>query len=537
MRFFCISLILFFLHNLAAATFYINPHTGDNHRGDGSEASPWQTLEYVINNNLIQSHAYFTPFNTTDPQIQIKNVGAPIHEGDTILLFSGLHGSISISNYINQQPITILGANNQTPILKNLHFRGAKNWKIKNVSISSEPYGTYINDKLIFLESHGWHGPVSHISLCNNSIYSAAKPWTKASDWVTKVSNGIIIMADSISIENNSIENIGFGISLQGNNNRCIQNSITNFSGDGIRILGSYNQVKSNTIKNCYKVDDNHDDGIQSYTTGGLIVDNNTISGNFIFNYEDPNQPLLGTLQGIGCFDGPYNNWIIENNVIYVNHWHGIAMYGATNCKIVNNTVIDPTPSDSIGTSWILIDNDNTIRAENCIVKNNICNQLNINTSTKTQQSNNLLLKNNADYQQNFLDYNQYNFNLKHNAPAIDNADDTFAPAKDIVNTKRPQGDKSDIGAYELKKNTNTINHIETQHLTFYPNPAHNKLHFPLQFKNAHLEIYDKLGRKVLSHTSKENLKSINISKLIDGVYFISVHHNEMIYIGKFIKQ
>ena len=53
------------------------------------------------------------------------------------------------------------------------------------------------------------------------------------------------------------------------------------------------------------------------------------LRGNTIINYEDPDQPHRGTLQGIGCFDGMFVDWIIENNVIIVDHYHGITLSGA----------------------------------------------------------------------------------------------------------------------------------------------------------------------------------------------------------------
>ena len=56
-----------------------------------------------------------------------------------------------------------------------------------------------------------------------------------------------------------------------------------------------------------------------------------------------PQQPHRGALQGIGCFDGMFVDWIIENNVIIVDHYHGITLGGARGCRIVNNTVIDWT--------------------------------------------------------------------------------------------------------------------------------------------------------------------------------------------------
>lgn len=39
-------------------------------------------------------------------------------------------------------------------------------------------------------------------------------------------------------------------------------------------------------------------------------------------------------------FDGWYDDFVVENNLIITNTYHGIAFYGARNCKIVNNTVV-----------------------------------------------------------------------------------------------------------------------------------------------------------------------------------------------------
>ena len=49
------------------------------------------------------------------------------------------------------------------------------------------------------------------------------------------------------------------------------------------------------------------------------------LRGNLFINFENPNQPLKGTLQGIGCFDGFFVDWVVENNVVVTNHWHGIS--------------------------------------------------------------------------------------------------------------------------------------------------------------------------------------------------------------------
>ena len=49
------------------------------------------------------------------------------------------------------------------------------------------------------------------------------------------------------------------------------------------------------------------------------------LRGNVFVNHENPNQPLRTSMQGIGCFDGCFVNWMVENNVVITDHWHGIS--------------------------------------------------------------------------------------------------------------------------------------------------------------------------------------------------------------------
>jgi hypothetical protein len=120
-----------------------------------------------------------------------------------------------------------------------------------------------LNNKLVFLESHGWQGPVSNIKIENCNIYSTTTAWTDTTNWIIKASDGIVIKGDSINIIDNNFLNVHFGVSMRGDYILSSGNSITNFSGDGIRLVGSNNIVEKNIIKNCYAVDSNHDDGIQ----------------------------------------------------------------------------------------------------------------------------------------------------------------------------------------------------------------------------------------------------------------------------------
>ncbi|MEZ4956208.1 MAG: choice-of-anchor Q domain-containing protein [Saprospiraceae bacterium] len=522
------------VNGILSTTFYIDPTNGSNN-GDGSYANPWRTLEEVVNQNLIESFKYTTPYNPTNSQLIAKNIGAPIKAGDTLALLSGLHGQLFLQNYINSDFITITAVDGQLPIIKNIHLQACKNWRFENIAVSSEPYGVYISGRLIYLESHNWQGPTSNIDVINCEIYSTAAPWTVASDWTNKASQGIYIKGDSVNIFNNKISNISFGVQMVGDYIYTMGNIVQNFSGDGMRILGSHILMEKNLIKNCYDVDDNHDDGIQSFTTNGYIVDNNIVRGNIILNYEDPNQPLLGPLQGMGFFDGFFNNWIIENNIVAVNHWHGITFLGANNCKIYNNTVLDPTPNITPGGSWIKIDDHkNGTPSSGCEVKNNVANSFDVDGAT----GNNKVLNNYAGYADNFVDYINYDFHLLPTSTLIDAADDTVAPAVDFDGVVRPQGAHSDIGAFEFQPPTAVDFNSEINNIEIFPNPFSDRIIINGELSDAAIFLFNETGNMIHHFWNTSTPFNLNTADLSTGIYFIYIF-NEGEFQGaqKIIKQ
>lgn len=516
-------LIINLCNSVYGGTFYIDPING-NINNSGSISQPWSTLEDVIQMNYIESYTYSSfPYDSTS-QLILQNPSGPVKAGDTLMLLNGLHGDILIQNYINSSPILVKAMTGHTPVLKKLHVRASKKWIFDGIEISSEPYGQYINNKLVFIESHGFRGPASNISILNCNIYSSTNPWVTANDWLSNASDGIIINGDSVDVKNNTLENISMGISAKGDFIHVYENSVTNFSKDGLRILGSHSIFDGNIIKNCYKVDANHDDGIQSFTTNGIIVDNNIVRNNIIINYEDPNQPLLGQLQGIGCFDGFYNNWLVENNLIICDHWHGISFYGANNCNILNNTVIDPTPSSAIGPSWIRINpHKDGSPSTNCVVKNNISNNF---VLTGSVSSNNKVLQSTNEYAQHFVDYVNYDFHLIQTSSCIDSADDNYAPLTDIEGTARPQGTNADMGCYEYPIFTTSNNsiHSENLFLVTYPNPSTGKMFVRQNISSkVTITIYQLDGKKVKELKSNSITTVIDLSDLNDGQLTLKV--------------
>ncbi|MCF8239190.1 MAG: hypothetical protein K9I85_13600 [Saprospiraceae bacterium] len=139
-----------------AATFYLDLVNGSLNN-PGTLATPWPSLEEVILANLVETQEYAPlPYDPASSKLILKNVGAPVQAGDTLILLSGLHGAVEIDRHINAGYITIMAGADHTPILKSLHLRYSAYWRIEGLQISSEPYGYYTDDHLVFIESHSW---------------------------------------------------------------------------------------------------------------------------------------------------------------------------------------------------------------------------------------------------------------------------------------------------------------------------------------------------------------------------------------------
>ncbi|MDF3056300.1 MAG: hypothetical protein K0R17_515 [Rariglobus sp.] len=408
---------------VSAAGYYVDPASGDM-ANPGTSARPWSTLEAVF------------------------TAGKTFAAGDVIYLRDGYHGEPVVKGKADGA-VTITAQPGHKPGLRSLTFDNAAHWIASGLRISPEISGA--PGKVILVKINA---SSRAITLEDCDLYSAGSiaGWTKE-DWLARACGGITSFAPATTLRNNRISAINHGIVL---NRECVgsrvsRNTIANFSADGIRGLSDDTVYDYNLVKNAFAVDANHDDGFQSWSggrggekVGSGVVKNVTLRGNTFISYTDPDQPLKSRMQGIGCFDGFFENWTVENNLVVTDQYQGIAFYGARNCRIVNNTVIkNPINGHDIA-PWLKVTaHKNKSPSTGNTVRNNLVWAM-TNAKDIGTEDHNLVSTNPEEH---FVNYAGFNFMLIAGSKARDAGSATLAPVLDIDEV--PRDAHPDIGAFE----------------------------------------------------------------------------------------
>ena len=149
-------------------------------------------------------------------------------------------------------------------------------------------------------------------------------------------------------------------------------------------------------------------------------------------------------MQGIGCFDGFFVGWTVENNVVITDHWHGISFYGMRDSVIVNNSVIDNVDGRP-GPPWIMVtDHKDGTPSSNVVVRNNLATDFDLSGNDITDDHNLLI-----DDAAALFVAPPFDLHLVAGSAAIDAGSAELAPDSDIEGRHRPQGAGFDLGAYE----------------------------------------------------------------------------------------
>jgi hypothetical protein len=105
-------------------------------------------------------------------------------------------------------------------------------------------------------------------------------------------------------------------------------------------------------------------------------------------------------------------------------------------------------------------------------------------------------------------------------------------------------GSNGCVGNANVTVNVNactSINEMYVNSISVYPNPNTGILNINLTSELAHnstLEVYDALGKLVVKHSLDNELNTLNISNLTNGIYTFKVLNNSnLVKVGKLIKQ
>lgn len=398
-------------------------HVAPDGSGDGSEASP----------------------------SALSTAMASAEDGDTVWLHDGDYGDVTLEGE-HEMPVIVAAAAGETPRLRTLTLQNAQRLVVRGLSISLSYGETYERSDMVSVHQSAPNNTIEDCEIFS-VLDETQADWT-AEQWVSLPGSGIGVRAPGVLLQRNRVRNVGYGISIghDAPNARVLNNLVENFSRDGLRGIGDFGLFEGNTVKNAYDVDDHHDDFFQSWSVGddgrpGTGVSRGIVlRGNLFIGTEDLDQPHAGAAQGIGCFDGFFEDWVIENNVVIVNHWHGITLLGARNVRIVNNTLLDNRRGERPGPPWIQVGphKDGT-PSEDIVIRNNLTETITLDAESSVEDHNLLF----ADPATLFVDPANYDLHLRDDAEAIDMGESEMAPETDRDGIPRPQGDAVDLGAYE----------------------------------------------------------------------------------------
>lgn len=380
--------------------------------------------------------------------------------GDVVVLSSGYYGTLFIKNKKNKSKVTIKSGAGESASFDRIVIEGSAEWKLEKLRISGAGSKEPVRNSLVQLEGDNEKIVLEQLKI--SSVDSILK-W-QVTDWKAKAADGIIINGGrEIVVRDNQIKNIRNGIRVVSDNSTIEKNVIENFSGDGI--LGAGNQVsyKYNRIQNCYKVFNKDSDALQFWSIGKEgkpgkgISYKGVVLGNFILSTDDAKRKSTCSLRGISMYDGMYDGWLIENNVIQVNNWRGITVYGSNKLTIVHNTLFNPY---DLAKGQPRIDirhhKNGSVSLDNIVI-NNIVSKVIAKKASVVNVGN--LSPDNAELL--FADYKKYDLRPRQGSKAVDgaitpryfsalsNLQYPFLTGKDAAGISRPQGRGRDIGAYE----------------------------------------------------------------------------------------
>ena len=407
---------------LAKDYYVVPPGTVQSCTSDGSQTCPWIGLGAL------------SPTTITG--------------GDRLLLLDGNYGGLKLYQIAFASPVVVQSLNG-----KNAHFDwinivdGTKNVTFRNLSVWPSDPSLRVSP-LVTANTKASNIIVDGLDVRGVQASADYMNWS-LTDWQAYAPTGADLFSPDSIIQNSTFQGIYIGAAVEGANSSLIGNRVDGFAGDAYRILADNDVASGNYSQNCFQIDGNHTDGIQSWADADGVISGLTIEKNTFIEWNSTAVNALHcSMEGVGFFDGPYQNILIRNNVISVTQYHGISVYGGMNVQILNNTVVNNKNIEGIA-PWIgIFNNKNGTLAQNVLVANNLEMSIHseVTATAATFVNNSSLMGLNALFE------NIATFDYRPTTASgfIDTGDAANAPPTDILGASRPYGAGPDRGAYEI---------------------------------------------------------------------------------------
>lgn len=383
------------------ATYWVSASEGSD-AADGSEQSPWKTLDKAI--------------NTAD-------------DGDTVLVMSGDYTmgrpkKQRTTDYVTFMPAP--GHEGHARITN--HFRPYVNCDYIRFQNMVFGYGMYVE-------------PVNHFQVRGCTI--TGNPNQK----------GILASGTDILLEGNDVTGGKIGIVGHGTDVIVRYNDVHDQTSDGFRAGGTNQLFEGNYFGGNVPSPGAHPDHIQWYMGSSTRVRNVTVRGNY---FDTRGQGLFGGAEG--GTDDYFEDVLVENNVVVNSHLRCYSMGTTNNVTCRNNLFCYlPESQDPIHGGAALIYMTDWGGAP-YIYANNICRQLSHGDSPHLTVTHNVLMQQTPDVPGNLgpvpitdivVDFAAHNYAIRPDSPTIDAGDPNNATATDILG--RPRDEHPDIGPLEYR--------------------------------------------------------------------------------------
>lgn len=373
--------------------------------------------------------------------------------GDHVYLQDGYHGDLVINGMHFTSDVTIEPAPGATAQVDTIDVRDASHLVIKGLKawpLVPDPNAVAV------VRTYADASDITFANLDVRSLPTAVNfvQWNLAA-WNTNKISGFLMDGTRITATGNRVTGVYHGVQSFGAYGLIENNIVDGFAADGMRAMGDNSVVRGNKVQNCFQIDSNHADGFQSWSRGANgapgagTLHNLRIERNKILEWTlKATNPLRCHLQGIGMFDGIYEDVTIANNVIAVGAYHGIAVAGANRLLITQNTVAE-IDGKIVNYPWIKVNKDKSgTPPTNVTVANNSTASLQVfaNTTRNIVVSNNTVVKAPA---REYASIAAQDFDLLPGAISANAGTKTYATPADIAGAARPKGVAPDAGAYE----------------------------------------------------------------------------------------